>query len=152
MIWYAWIQSSTMFKQQDARWYRFRWSIALLIHYVWNSTIDRAISAHSCSYCIWNRFFQNHSSILPNFLLFAWFDTLEFKRLPWSKSKMYDDVVFDDYFRYQLTYVWSVYIDRVILTPWYWYCIWNNYIKHHHWWLAWCRKRSFMQNCSETLV
>ena len=29
---------------------------------------------------------------------------------------------FDDPFRYQLTYVWSVCIDRVILTPWNSYC------------------------------
>ena len=35
------------------------------------------------------------------------------------KSKMYDDVVFDDPFRYQLTYVWSVCIDTDISTPWY---------------------------------
>ena len=56
-------------------------------------------------------------SILPNFLLFAYYDTVEFNRLPCSKSKMYDDAVIGDRFRYQLTYVWSVYIDRVISTP-----------------------------------
>ena len=31
--------------------------------------------------------------------------TVEFNHLPCGKSKMYDDVVFDDGFRYQLTYV-----------------------------------------------
>ena len=45
----------------------------------------------------------------------------------------------------------SVYIDRAISTPWYWCCIWNSYIINHHWKLAWCGKRSLMQNCSETL-
>ena len=130
MISYAWIQSSA--KQQDVRWCGFRWSIPLSIDYVWNSSIGRAISTSSFSYCIWNRYCQNHRSILSNVLLFAWFDALEFNRLPCSKSKMYDDVLFDDWFRYKLIYVWGVYIDRVISTPWYWYCIWNSYIKHHH--------------------
>ena len=36
---------------------------------VWNSCIDMAISILSCSYCICNRYWQNHRSILPNFLL-----------------------------------------------------------------------------------
>ena len=110
-------------KQQDVRWCHFRWSIPLSIDYVLNSIIDRAISTHSCSCCMWNRWCQNHCSILPNFQLFAWFNTVEFNRLPYGKSKMYDDVVFDDGLRYQLTYVWSVYIDRAISTPWYSYCI-----------------------------
>ena len=52
--------------------------------------------------CIWNRYCQNHRSILPNLLLFAWLDTVEFNRLPCSNNKMYDDVVFDDRFRNQL--------------------------------------------------
>ena len=43
--------------------------------------IDRSISTPSCSYCIWNRYSQSHRSILPNFLLFVWFDTVEFNRL-----------------------------------------------------------------------
>ena len=33
------------------------------------------------------------------------FDTLEFIRLPCPMNKMYDYAVFDDRFRYQLTYV-----------------------------------------------
>ena len=33
------------------------------------------------------------------------YDTVEFNHLPCEKSKMYDDVDFDDGFRYQLTYV-----------------------------------------------
>ena len=61
-----------------------------------------AISILSFSYCICNRYWQNHRSILPNFLLFAWLDTLEFNRLPCSNNKMYDDAVFADRFRYQL--------------------------------------------------
>ena len=133
MIWYAWNQSSDMFKQQDVRWCGFRWPIPLSIDYDRNASIDRAISTPSCSYCIWNRWYQNDRSIFPNFLLFAWFDTVEINRLPCSKSKMYDDVVFDYRFGYQLTYVWSEYIDRIILTHWYWYFMWSNYINHHHW-------------------
>ena len=77
--------------------------IPLSIDYVWNSSVDGAISTPSYSYCIWNRYYQNHRSILPNFLLFAWFDTLEFNRLPCSNNKMCDDAVFADRFRYQLT-------------------------------------------------
>ena len=60
-----------------------------------------AISILSCSYCICNRYWHNHRSILPNFLLFAWFDTLEFNRLPCSNNKIYDDADFADRFRYQ---------------------------------------------------
>ena len=55
-----------------------------------------------CSNCIWNRYCQNHRSILPNFLLFAGFDTHVFIRLPCSNKKMYEDAVFADRFRYQL--------------------------------------------------
>ena len=62
-----------------------------------------AISILSCSYCICNRYWQNHRSIHPNFLLFAWFDTLEFNRLPCSNNKIYDDADFANQFHYELT-------------------------------------------------
>ena len=166
----------------------------------------------------------NHRSILPNFLLFAWFDTLEFNRLQCSNNKMYDDAVFADRFHNQLTMFvfrvliglsrlfhahiayetdgakiiatfcrmsyffhdlirlnsivchvqrarctmmlfsvinsdinWLMFevcvcIDRAISTPWCLYCIWNSYIKNHHLSMAWCGKRSLIQDCSETLV
>ena len=103
MIWYCRIQLPAVSKQRDVRWYGFRWSIPLPIHYVWNSSIDRSMSTPSCLYYIWDRDCQNHHSILPNFLLFAWFDTVEFNRLPCPNNTMYDDVVLDDRFRYQLT-------------------------------------------------
>ena len=91
---------------------RFRYQI----DYVRNSYIDMAISTHSCSYCIWNRYVQHHRSILPSFLLFAWFDTVEFNRLPRSNNKMYDDVLFDDWLiPISIDYVWSVHIDSLIL-------------------------------------
>ena len=61
-----------------------------------------AISILPCSNCICNRYGQNHRSILPNFLLFAWFDSIEFNRLPCSNNKIYDDADFADRFRYQL--------------------------------------------------
>ena len=101
---------------------RFRYQFS-----VWNSSTDRAVSIPSCSYCIWNRYFQNHRSILPNFLLFARFYTVDFNRLPCSNNKMYDDVVFDDRFRYQLTM-----FEVCIITSWYSNCMWNCYIKKHH--------------------
>ena len=50
-----------------------------------------------------------------------------------------------------IDYVWSVYIHGAISTPWYSYCIWNSYIQNYQWWLAWCGKRSLMQDCSEKL-
>ena len=76
---------------------------AIRFGYLWNTCIDMAIAIRSCSYCICNRYWQNHRSILPNFLLFAGFDTLEFNRLPWSNNKIDDDAVFDGRIRYRLT-------------------------------------------------
>ena len=81
--------NSIAWRVQTTRCSMMRFSlIPLTIDYVWNSSIDRAITTPSRSYCIWNRIIQIHRSILPKFLLFAWFDTLEFNRL-----------VFDDPFR-----------------------------------------------------
>ena len=65
----------------------FRCSIPLSIECVWNSSMDRAISSLSCSYCIWNRWCHNYSRIMPNFLLFIWFDTVEFNRLPCARAR-----------------------------------------------------------------
>ena len=65
----------------------FRCSIPLSIECVWNSSMDRAISTLSCSYCIWNRWCQNHSRIMPNFQLFVWFDTAESNRLPCARAR-----------------------------------------------------------------
>ena len=79
-----------------------------------------AIYILSCSYCICNRYWQNHRSILPNFFLFAWFDTLEFNRLPWSNNKIYDDADFADRFRYQL----AMFGIRVL--------IWLSWLLHAH--------------------
>ena len=89
-------------KQRDVRWCGFRYSIPISIGYVWNSRIDMAISILPCSYCICNRYWQNHRSILPNFLLLPWFDTLEFNSLPCSNNRIYDDADFAFRFRYQL--------------------------------------------------
>ena len=78
------------------------------------------ISILSCSYCICNRYWQNHRSILPNFLLFAWFDELEFNRLPCSNNKIYDDAAFADRFRCQL----AMFGIRVL--------IWLSWLLHVH--------------------
>ena len=113
VIWYGWIQSSAMFKQQDVRLCGFRWSIPLSIDYIWDSRTDRAISTTSCSYCIWNRCCQNHRSILPNLVLCVWFDTVEFNRLPYPNDKIYNEVVFADRFRHHLT----MFGFRVLIVP-----------------------------------
>ena len=78
------------------------------------------ISILSCTHCICNRYWQNNGSILPNFLLFAWFDTQEFNRLPCSNKKIYDDEDFADRFRYQLAIFWI----RVL--------IWRSWLLHAH--------------------
>ena len=101
-IWYCWIQSPAVSKRQEVRWCNFRLSILLSIDHVWYTYIDNSIWTPSCSYCIWNRYYQNHRSILPNFLLIAGYDTVEFNRQPCGNNKMYDDVAFADRFRYQL--------------------------------------------------
>ena len=44
LIWYTWIESFAMIKQQDIRWCSFRWSIPLLLAYVWDVYIDTAMS------------------------------------------------------------------------------------------------------------
>ena len=137
MILYGWIQSSAMIKQQDVRWCGFRWSIPLSFGYVGNSNIDRAISTPSCSYCVWNRYCQNHRSIHPNFPFFAWFDMLEFNRLPCSNNKMYDDADFAGWFRYQLAMFGIrvlVWLSRLIHAR---ILIWNRYRQN---------RRSFLPN------
>ena len=103
MIWYCLVQSPAVSKRQDVRWCSFRWSIPLSIDHVWYSFIERVISTPSCSYCIRNWYCQNNRRILPNFVLFVWFDTVEFYCLPCPNDKMYDDVVFAGRFRYPLT-------------------------------------------------
>ena len=86
MIWNCRIQSPAVSKQRDVRLCGFRYSIPMSIGYLWKLCIDMAISTPSCSHCIWNRYWQNHRSILPNLPLFAWFDTPESNRLPWSNN------------------------------------------------------------------
>ena len=81
MFWYCRVQLPAVSKQQDVRWCNFRFSILLSIGYVSKSSIDRVFSTPSCSYCMRNRYCQNHRRILPNFLLFVWCDTVEFNRL-----------------------------------------------------------------------
>ena len=103
MIWYCRIQSPAASKRPEVRWCSFHCWILLSIHYLWESSIYRVVSTPSCSYCIWNRYCQNHRLILPNFLLFEWFYTVVFNQLPCPNNKMYDAVVFADRFRYQST-------------------------------------------------
>ena len=104
MIWYCRVQSPAVSKQQDVGWCSFRWLIPLSIDYVWESVIDRVISTPSCSYCIRNRYCQNHRRFLCRIsYCLVWFDIVEFNRLPCSNDKMYDDVVFADRFRYSTT-------------------------------------------------
>ena len=48
-----------------------------------------------------------YAEILQIFYCLAWFDTVEFNRLPCPNDKMYDDVVFANRFRYQLVIFWN---------------------------------------------
>ena len=107
MIWYCRIKSTAASKRQEVRWCSFRWSFPLSIGYACESITDRVISIASRSYWICNRYCQNHRRILPNFLLYVWFDTVQFNRLPCPNDKKYDDVVFVDRFHYQLTLFWN---------------------------------------------
>ena len=102
MICYCQVQSPAVFKRQDVRWCNFRCSIPLSIDYVWECSVDQVIPTPSCSYCIWNRYCQNHRTIQPHFLLFVWLYTVEFNRLMSRNDTMYDDVVFALRFRYPL--------------------------------------------------
>ena len=79
-----------------------------------------AISILSCSYCICNWYWQNHRSILLNFLLFAWFVTLEFNHLPCSNNKIYDDADFANRFHCEL----AMFGIRVL--------IWLSWLVHAH--------------------
>ena len=133
LIWYVLIQSHVVSKRQNTRWYSIRWSIALSIGYGWESWIDMVISTPSCSYRIWNTYFQNHRRVLPCFLLIVWFDTVEFNCLPCINDKIYDDAVFFWSVPISSGYIWILYIDRAISIPWYSYCTWNRYIKNHLW-------------------
>ena len=72
------------------------------INWLWLELIWLYRHLHAHIY-IWDRYSQNRHNILPNFLLFAWFDNLESNRLPCSSNKMYDDAVFADRFRSQFT-------------------------------------------------
>ena len=60
MIWFGWVQLPAVAKRQDARWCCFRWSIPVLIDYVWRVYIVRTISIPWYSYCIWNSCIKNH--------------------------------------------------------------------------------------------
>ena len=94
---------------------RLRYQLVSLKCVYWYGYLDSSMLI----YCMRNRYWQNHRSIFPNFLLFAWFDTLEFNRLPWSNNKIYDDAVFADRFHYHLTILkcvyWYGYLDSLIL-------------------------------------
>ena len=136
IIWYCRIQSPTMSKQQDVRWCSFRWSIPLSIDNVWDSYIDRVISTPSWSYCIWNRWCENHRRILLNFVLFKWYDTVELIdcHVQTTRFTMID---FNWSISISIDNVWSFYIDRAISAPWYSYYMCNSYIKiitgnYHH--------------------
>ena len=99
--WYCRIQSPAVSKQRDEWWCGFRWRFRYELTIF--ESVDMSNSTPSCSYCIWNRYFQNRRSILPSFLFLSWFDTVKFNRRSCSNNKVYDDVVFGDRFRYQLT-------------------------------------------------
>ena len=77
---------------------RFLYQLAMFDILYWYGYLDSFMLL-----LLMKRYCQNHRRILPNFLLFVWFETVEFNRQPCSNDKMYDDVVFPDRFCYQLT-------------------------------------------------
>ena len=92
--------SSIVFKPQEIQWCSFRWSITLSIGSVWQSHIDRIILTPSCWKFIWNRYFNNHRSILLNFPLFF----MIWVHLPAvTKRQEIRCVVVADKFRYQFS-------------------------------------------------
>ena len=90
---YGWIQSYSMFKQQEGRWCGFRWWFRYELS-VFKGCILIGLS----------RFLHTHIAYeTENFLLFASFYTVGFNRMPYRNNKMKDDVVFADRFRYEYT-------------------------------------------------
>ena len=59
----------------------------------------------------------------------AWYDTVEFNRLPCPNNKMYDDAVLADLIPQSIGYVWNSSFDRAISTPSFSYCIWIDTAK-----------------------
>ena len=131
MIWYAGIQSFAVFNQQDVRWFGFRWSISQSIDYVWNSIFDWAISTPSCSYCVWNRYRQNHRSISSEFpivcmIWHAWIQSsamFKQQNIRWCGFRWSIPL--------SIVYVWYTYTDVAISTPSCSYCMWDWYCQHH---------------------
>ena len=80
---------------------RFRYQLTMFVIriLIWLSRLLRAHIAHEL----------DTAKIIAAFCRISYcvhdFDTIEFNRLLCSNSDMYDDVVFDDRFRYQLTNV-----------------------------------------------
>ena len=58
MIWYWWVHSYSVSKQQGIRWCSFHCSISILIDYIRSVYIDRAITTTWYSYCIWNSYIK----------------------------------------------------------------------------------------------
>ena len=125
VIWYGRIQLPAVFKQRDVRWCSFRWSIPPSVEYAWNSSIDRLSRLHHA-----NIAYEIDTAEFPIFCM-IWYGWIQlsamFKRhdLRWCGFWWSIQISID--------YVWSVYIDRAIETHWYSYCIWNSYIRNHHW-------------------
>ena len=128
MTWYCRVQSSAVSKRQDVRWCSVHWSISLSIDYVWESSMGSVISTPSCTYCIWNRYLQNHCRVLPKFLLFVWLYTVEFYRLPCPNDKMCDVLVFAHRFRCPLAMFGNPVLIWLsgLLRPSCSFCIWNR--------------------------
>ena len=80
-----------------ADWFRYQLTMFGIRVLKW---VFRLLHAHID---LWNRYCQNHRSITLNFLLFAWYDIVEFNRRSCPYNKIYDDAVFVDCFWYQLT-------------------------------------------------
>ena len=82
------------------------WKICCWIHilawiYLSCIVIHKSLVLDGSLHCV---LWVPYAAILPIFFYcLAWFDTVEFNRLPCSNNEMYDDAVFADRFRYHLT-------------------------------------------------
>ena len=99
------------------KWCEFRCSIPLSIECVWNLSIATAYLDFVMLILHMKQMVPKSSQNSAEFpiICMIWYGWIQSSAM--CKSKMYDDVDFDDPFRYQLTYVWSMCIDWVITTP-----------------------------------
>ena len=132
MTWYCRIQLPGVSKQPNIRWCGFWWSIPLSVDYVWFSSIDRLsglLHAHIAYEIGTAKIVAALCRI--SIVCMIWYRWIQFSAM----FKRHDErwCGFRWSIPISIDYVWSVYIDRAIHTPWYSYCTWYSYIKNYRW-------------------